>query len=193
MRTPSFLARLEAAPGAEEAVEKLLAEAADAADITEDGAWWALRFGAGEHAVLTVGAPPATDVLEQDRSLLDGDVVVEPLEVLAQKLHPKRQVGKALVLRLPVRSSNEAEATEALAAATSIVERELETVAWLALRFPDGDLGVVCGFPDRHARRAHLNGRFARDVGKRLFGMLDGFPSVEPADVLVQRRPASSR
>jgi len=189
--TTAWLARLEAVPGAEDEVEKLLRDRGTHVEV-DDGCWWALRFGSGEHAVFTTVAADAADPGIAS-SLLDGDVTLDEVEVLAAKVLPHRQASTALLLRLPVRSGSAAEATELLEAATKVVERELETVAWFALRFRDGDLGVACAFPDRHARRAHLNGRFARDAGRKLFTMLDSFPSVEPADVVEQRRPARAR
>lgn len=190
--TAAHLARVEARPGSEEPVEKMLCERG-ANVAPDDGCWWALRFAPGEHAVFTTLGASAVHGLDEEQGLLDGDVTVDEAEVLAGKLQPLRVVTKALVLRLPVRASAEGEAIEALCAGKPIVDRELETVAWFALRFADGDLGIVSAFPDRHSRRAHLNGRFARDVGRRVFGMLDGFPSVEHADVIEQRRPRRRR
>ena len=186
--TNAQLARLEARPGSEEPLEKLLLDHASTVTV-DDGSGWALRFSPGEHAVFTTEGRATLAGLDDDSALLDGPVTVDDVEVLACKVQPQRVVTKALVLRLPVRASEQEEAIDALRAGERIVAGELETVAWYALRHADGDLGIVSGFADRHARRAHLSGRFGRDVGRRVFGMLDGFPTVEHADVIEQRRP----
>lgn len=181
------IVRVEAKPGREDDLEKLLHDLH--ADLPADGCWWSLRLGSGEHAVFTTAPELDLSLFDEHAALLDGEVGVEPVEVLARKLAPQRIVTKALLLRLPVRASAVVEATARLEAATRTVDRELETVAWFGLRFGDGDLGVVAGFPDRHARRSHLTERFAREVGRDVFGMLDAMPSVELADVVDQRRP----
>lgn len=197
MTTRGLLARVEAAPGQEEALEKLLADAQAIVDA-EPGttAWFVLRFGHGEYGIFDAFPDEegrrahleggVVDALRENAGLLDSEPVIEPVDVLADKLSCTT-VTKGLVLRLPIKPSHAQDAEQFLQDGRSVVAEEPDTIAWFAVRFQDGDYGVFDVFPHARGRRAHLTGDIPKQLALHGLPWLGGLPHMSFADVFAQK------
>ena len=197
MTTRGLLARIEAAPGKEEELEKLLVGARSIVEAEPaTRAWFALRFGHGEYGIFDAFPDAAgrqahleggvVAALQEYSHLLDGDPTLEPVDVLANKLSTGT-VAKGLLLRLPIKASHADDAEAFLRDGQSVVAAEPATTAWFAIRFEDGDYGVFDVFPDKRGRRAHLTGDIPKQLAVRGLPWLQGLPSMSFADVLAQK------
>ena len=197
MTTRGLLARIEAAPGKEEELEKLLAGArsiveAEPATI----AWFALRFGHGEYGIFDAFPDEAgrqahleggvVAALQEHAHLLDGGPVLERVDVLADKLSTGA-VTNGLLLRLPIKPSHADDAEAFLRSGQAVVAGEPATTAWFAIRFENGDYGVFDVFPDKRGRRAHLAGDIPKQLALHGLPWLAGLPNMSFADVLAQK------
>ncbi|HEU5258654.1 MAG TPA: antibiotic biosynthesis monooxygenase [Vicinamibacterales bacterium] len=63
-----------------------------------------------------------------------------------------------LLVRLTAKPGKEAELTELLEEALSLVENEPATTAWFVVRFTQASFGIFDVFPDDAGRRANLVG-----------------------------------
>ncbi|MGH9164943.1 MAG: putative quinol monooxygenase, partial [Acidimicrobiales bacterium] len=131
MTTRGLLARIEAAPGKEEELEKLLAGARSTVEAEPaTTAWFALRFGHGEYAIFDAFPDDAGRqahleggvivALQEHADLLDGEPLIETVDVLADKLSTGA-VTKGLLLRLPIKSSHADDAEVFLRNGQSVV------------------------------------------------------------------------
>jgi len=197
MTTRGLLARIEAAPGKEEELEKLLVGARSIVEAElATTAWFALRFGHGEYGIFDAFPDEAgrqahleggvVAALQEHAHLLDGGPLIETVDVLADKLSTGT-VTKALLLRLPIKSSHADDAEAFMRNGQSVVAEEPATTAWFAIRFEDGDYGVFDVFPDKPGRRAHLTGDIPRQLALHGLPWLQGLPSMSFADVLAQK------
>ena len=197
MTTRGLLARIEAASGKEDELEKLLVDAqaiVDAEPATT--AWFALRFGHGEFGIFDAFPDQAgrqahldggvVAALQEHADLLDDEPLIEPVDVLADKLSTGA-VKKGLVLRLPIKSSHVEDTEAFLRDGQSVVAGGPATTAWFALRFEDGDYGVFDVFPDKAGRRAHLTGDIPKQLALHGLPWLQGLPTMSFADVLAQK------
>jgi quinol monooxygenase YgiN len=192
-----LLARIDAAQGSEEQLEKLLIEAQSIVN-GEPGTvtWFAIRFGHGEYGIFDAFDDEAgrdahlnggvVAALGQHADLLDGAPVIDRVDVLADKL-ASAQVSKGLLLRLPIKSDHGDDAAEFLRSGQAIVADEPATIAWFALRFDNGDYGVFDVFPDTKARRAHLLGEIPKQLALHGLPWLGGLPHVSLVDVLAHK------
>jgi quinol monooxygenase YgiN len=97
-------------------------------------------------------------------------------------------VSKALLVRLEALPGREDDVRDFLLQGQSVVERELGTVRWFAVRFGPTSFGIFDAFPDDEARRTHLSGDVARALGERT-GELFEEPAIEELDVIAEKRP----
>ena len=197
MTTRGLLARIEAAPGSEEELEKLLAGARSTVEAEPaTTAWFALRFGHGEYGIFDAFPDEAgrqahleggvVAALQEHAHLLDGGPQLETVDILADKLSTGT-VTKGLLLRLPIKSSHAHDAEAFLRDGQSVVAGEPATTAWFALRFEDGEYGVFDVFPDKRGRRAHLTGDIPKQLALHGLPWLQGLPNMSFADVLAQK------
>jgi quinol monooxygenase YgiN len=98
-------------------------------------------------------------------------------------------VTVGLLVRLIAKPGKEAELTELLQQALSLVENEPATTAWFAVRFTQASFGIFDAFPDDAGRRAHLVGRVASALRTRAADLLVEFPVIEEIDVLASKLP----
>jgi quinol monooxygenase YgiN len=85
----------------------------------------------------------------------------------------------------------EREVEHFLRSAVSLVEEEIGTTAWFAVRFGRGEYGIFDAFLDDAARREHLSGPVAyalQEQGKDLF---DAPPRVQSVEVLADKMPVT--
>jgi quinol monooxygenase YgiN len=197
MTTRGLLARIEAAPGREEEIEKLLV-AARSVVVAEPQttAWFALRFGHGEYGIFDAFPDDAgrqahldggvVAALREHADLLEGDPEIERVDVLADKL-ATGAVTKGLLLRLPIKSSHADDAESFLTGGKAVVDAEPDTLAWFGVRFENGDYGVFDVFPHKQGRRAHLTGDIPKQLALHGLPWLAGLPNMSFADVLAQK------
>ena len=195
--TRGLFATVEAAPGREEEVEKLLMGARSIVDDEpETTAWFALRFGRGEYGIFDAfpnsagrDAHLGGDVaaaLQEHADLFDGEPVFEEVDVLADK-RTGGKVAKGLMLRLPIKDDHADDAAAFLRDGEAIVNDEPATADWFAIKFDNGDYGVFDVFPDSKGRRTHLTGKIPQQLALHGLPWLNGLPHMSFADVMAQK------
>jgi quinol monooxygenase YgiN len=98
-------------------------------------------------------------------------------------------VTTGLIVRLEAKAGMEEELASFLRDALPLVQREPETVAWLALRTGTTSFAIVDAFPDDAARQAHLDGAVATALLGREQELLAEPPEIEHVDVLAAKLP----
>ena len=98
-------------------------------------------------------------------------------------------VSVGLLVRLEAKPGKEAEVGEFLRSALPLVQREMETTAWFALRFGPSSFGIFDAFPDEAGRQAHLAGRVAAALGARATDLFSSPPVIETVDTLASKLP----
>ena len=67
----------------------------------------------------------------------------------------------ALLVRLEAKPGKEQEVENLLRSGLSIVQSELETITWYAIRLGSSTFGIFDTFPSDTARNTHLSGQLA--------------------------------
>ena len=98
-------------------------------------------------------------------------------------------VTVGLFVRLEARAGREAEVGEFLRAALPLVQDELATTAWFALRFGPSSFGIFDAFPTEQGRQAHLAGRVAAALLARADDLLSSPPVIEKVETLAAKLP----
>ena len=195
--TRGLFATFEAAPGKEDDLERLLAEAQSIVEAEPaTTSWFALRMGRGEYGIFDAFPDDAgrnahleggvVAALRDHADLLEGEPVIEKVDVLADKRTPG-DVTKGLMLRLPIKDTHRDDAAEFLRQGESVVQDEPATTNWFAIRFENGDHGVFDVFPNTKGRRAHLTGKIPQQLALHGLPWLDGLPHMSFADVLAEK------
>lgn len=104
-----------------------------------------------------------------------------------------RMVTTGLMVRLEAATGKEEELVSFLVDALPLVEDELETVAWFAIRMGDSTFAIVDFFPDEAGRQAHLEGPVAAALSERASELLAESPTLEHVDVLAAKLPEQRR
>lgn len=201
MTTCGLFATIEAAPGKEAELERLLIDARAIVEAEpETLRWYALQMGRGEFGIFDAFPDDAgreahlgggvVAALGEHADLLAGEPQIEKVDVLADKV-TTGAVAKGLLLRLPIKDAHRDDAAEFLRGGASIVAEEPGTANWFALRFANGDHGVFDVFPDPKARRAHLTGKIPQQLAVHGLPWLAGLPSMSFVDVLADKGSAS--
>jgi quinol monooxygenase YgiN len=201
--TKGLLLRLEASPGKEDELERLLVESRSLVEQEPDTtAWFAVRFGASEYGIFDVFAHDEARSAHLSgavaRALTDrGDELfaaaprIAHVDVLADKLPASPgaadEVRKGLLLTFAARAGHEDDVADLLRGARGFVEREPGTLAWFAMRLQDRRYGIFDVFPDNRARFAHLTGRVPRELAKRGLSLLGSLPDMDRNDVLAAK------
>jgi len=98
-------------------------------------------------------------------------------------------VNVALWVRLDAKPGKEAQVEQFLRGGLDIVQQELATVTWYALRLGPSTFGIFDTFPDDAGRQAHLNGRVAAALMAKAGELLSQPPKIEQVDVLAAKLP----
>ena len=199
MVTHGLLVRLDAQASQAGATEEFLKSAPSMVQA-EPGtaAWFAVRFGkhdfgifdafAGESGRLAhLQGDVAASVFANAARLLNRQPAVETVEVIASKMPDtlaNQKVTCGLLLGFQAKKGNELKVEQFLRNAQPLVLQETDTLAWFALRWPDGRYGIFDVFPDHGARFAHLTGHVTRELTMQAFTLLGGMPSMDMLDVL---------
>ncbi|TFW28735.1 putative quinol monooxygenase [Massilia horti] len=201
MLAKALLIHLDAKPGVEATVEELLLGSLPAARAeTWTRAWSFLRFGRGEYAVFAAFAdeqarqahlqgPVALTLTARAGELLMKEPRFERIDILACKVPvviPRRDDSKGLLLSFKARAGHESDVEQFLRGARLYVVEETGTTAWFAVRFEDGDYGIIDTFPDNGARFAHLTGHVPRELAKHALSLLGSMPDIHMLNVLAE-------
>ena len=89
-------------------------------------------------------------------------------------------VTVALLVRLEAKPGKEADVESFLRDSLSLVQEELATTAWFAIRMGPSTFGIFDAFPDESGRQAHLSGRF-RAFHKAAHYRKDRYPCSQAA------------
>ena len=93
-----------------------------------------------------------------------------------------------LIVRLEARPGKEEEVATFLRDARLLVEREPQTVSWLAVRNGTSSFAIVDAFADDTGRQAHLTGPVAAALTQRGDELFAQPPTVEKVEVLAEKR-----
>ncbi len=185
MVTVGVLARFEAKPGNEAAVERFFQEGLPIVQRqSAETAWYAFRlgpttFGAfaafadeeARHALLSVGGPV---LAERHPELFAEPPTFEMADVLAAKLPGgEKSVTVGFLIRYEVLSA---------------VQKQSGTMAWYAFRLGPTTFGVFDVFPNEESRQANFDDGAAR-VKEKDSGMIEDTFVIEKFDVLAARLP----
>jgi quinol monooxygenase YgiN len=203
MLSHGLLARLKSKPSQIAETEQFLKSALPLVQAEPaTPVWFALRFGRGEYGIFDAFAGEegrqahlqgqvAAALTSQAPQLLDGSLDIERVEVLASKMPTETTLQAAapevtcgLLLAFRAKKDNELKVEQFLRAAEPMVHEERGTIAWFALRWPQGRYGIFDVFPDHGARFAHITGHVPRELTKHAFTLLGGMPSMDMLDVL---------
>jgi quinol monooxygenase YgiN len=195
--TRGLFATLEAAPGKEDELERLLVDAQSIVEAEpKTTSWFALRMGRGEYGIFDAFPDDAgrdahlqggvVAALRDHADLLEGEPHIEKVDVLADKV-TSGEVTKGLLLRLPIKESHRDDAADFLRNGESVVNAEPGTTNWFAIRFENGDHGVFDVFPNPKGRRAHLAGKIPQQLAIHGLPWLDGLPQMSFTDVLADK------
>ena len=98
-------------------------------------------------------------------------------------------VTVGLLVRLAAKPGRELELEQFLRSALPLVESELGTPVWFALKFGPLSYGIFDAFPDETARQEHLAGAVAAALMARAEDLLAAPPDIEYMDTFVSKLP----
>ncbi len=200
MVTVGALARFEAKPGNEAAVERFFQEGLPIVQRQPASTvWYAFRLGpttfgafaafateAERLALLSVGGPV---LAERNSELFAEPPTFEMADVLAAKLPGgEKSVTVGFLIRYEVKSGKEAVAESYLQEALSAVQKQSGTMAWYAFRLGPTTFGVFDVFPNEESRQANFDDGAAR-VKEKDSGMIEDTFVIEKFDVLGTKLP----
>jgi quinol monooxygenase YgiN len=99
-------------------------------------------------------------------------------------------VGVGLFVGLEAKPGKEEAVAQFLEGALPLVQQELQTTTWFALRFAPSRFAIFDTFPDEAGRDAHLAGQVAAALMEQAPELLATAPSIEKLDVLAAKLPA---
>jgi quinol monooxygenase YgiN len=99
-------------------------------------------------------------------------------------------VSVGLLVTLQAKPGKEEDLASFLQSALPLVQQEVQTTAWFALRIGASRFGIFDAFPDEAGRAAHLAGQVAAALMDRAPELLAEPPSIEQVDVLADKLPA---
>lgn len=96
-----------------------------------------------------------------------------------------------LFVHLEAKPGREFEVENFLRDALPLVQDELGTTAWFALRIGPSTFAIFDAFPDEQSRRAHIEGKLAANLISRAPDLFARPPIIERVDVLADKLPGS--
>jgi quinol monooxygenase YgiN len=98
-------------------------------------------------------------------------------------------VTVGLLVTLEANPGKEGELAAFLEGALPLVEQELQTTAWFAVRVASSRFAIFDAFPSEAGRDAHLAGPVAAALMENAPELLASDPSIELVDVLAAKLP----
>lgn len=99
--------------------------------------------------------------------------------------------NSGLLVRLEAKHGKEREVEHFLRSAVPLVEEEIGTTAWFAVRFGRGEYGIFDAFLDESARREHLAGPVAHALQEHGSDLFDAPPHMQSVEVLADKMPVT--
>jgi quinol monooxygenase YgiN len=99
-------------------------------------------------------------------------------------------VNVGLLVRLEAKPGKEADVERFLRGGLSLVQEELATTAWFAIRMGPSTFGIFDAFPDESGRQAHLSGRVAAALAEKASELFTNSPTIEKVDILAAKLPS---
>lgn len=202
MNSHGLLVRMHAKQGKDAAVEEFLHSALPLVqDEPGTVAWFAVRFGRGEYGIFDVfpddaardahlAGPVAAELKRRAGELFETEPRLQKFEVLADKMpvvstyHPDT---KGLLLKFKAKSGHEQDVEQFFRYAHELVQNELSTTAWFAMRTNDDEYGIFDVFPSNADRFVHLVGRVPRELARQAFTLMGSMPDVEMLNVQAEK------
>ena len=202
MITRGLLVRLQCQHGKDSEVEQFLRSALPLVENEPATvAWFAIRFGRSEYGIFDVfpddagreahlTGPVAKALTEHAAALFAEPPDIQKLDVLAYKL-PEAPLltpdTKALLLTFEAKSGNEDGVERFLKNMETVVQEEVGTKAWFAIRLKEGEFGIFDTFPDQVGRFKHLTGHVPRELAKHALALLGSLPDPELPSVIAEK------
>ncbi len=101
-------------------------------------------------------------------------------------------VSVALWVRMEAKPGKESTVENFLRSALPLVDQELATTAWFAIKLGPSTFGIFDAFPDEAGRQAHLSGKVAAALMENAPELLARAPQIEKIEVLAAKLPQSS-
>lgn len=202
MVTQGLIVRLEAKAGKAKEIEEFLESALELVrQEPATTAWFAVRFGRSEYGIVDffpdasalqahIDGPVASSLFANAGTLFTEAPKVQKLQVLADKfpvIATNEYSTKALLLSFKAKAGHEQAVEQFLRGAQALVEDELYTTTWFALRFDNGEYGIFDTFGGPSGRFDHLTGRVPRELAKHALTLLGGVPDIDLIDVLAEK------
>jgi quinol monooxygenase YgiN len=102
----------------------------------------------------------------------------------------RNMVNVALLVRLEAKPGKEADVERFLRSGLSLVQEELATTAWFAIRMGPSTFGIFDAFPDESGREAHLSGRIAAALAEKASELFAKPPTIEKVDIVAAKLPS---
>jgi quinol monooxygenase YgiN len=99
----------------------------------------------------------------------------------------------ASLTRLRAKAGKEKEVQELLQESVALVNEDVSTLLWLALRSGSRTFTIVAAFADQAAREQHVNGPVAEVVLQREPDLFESTPQIERVTVLGAKVPHERR
>jgi quinol monooxygenase YgiN len=99
-------------------------------------------------------------------------------------------MATGLLVRLDARAGREREVEQLLKSALPLVEEELGTRSWFAVRFGKGEYGIFDSFVDEAAREEHLQGPMAMAL-QQSNELFESPPRLQKVEVLADKLPVT--
>lgn len=96
-------------------------------------------------------------------------------------------VKVGLFVRLEARPGKEADVEAFLRDGLAVVQQELATTTWYAIKLGPSTYGIFDTFPDEAGRQAHLTGRVAAALMGRADELFSQAPWIEKIDILASK------
>lgn len=96
-------------------------------------------------------------------------------------------VSKGLFVKLTAKPDKVAEVEALLNGGLSLVNDEVLTVTWYAIKFDANTFGIFDTFAADEGRNAHLNGKLAAALMANAADLLLEGPSIEKIDILANK------
>ena len=94
------------------------------------------------------------------------------------------KVKLALIAKLEAKPGKEAEVESFLKGALPLVQAEIGTIAWFAIRMGTASFGIFDVFNDETGRQAHLSGKVAAALMAKTSELFAKPPEIQKWDVL---------
>jgi len=101
-------------------------------------------------------------------------------------------VTVGLWVPLEAKPGKEQDVADFLEGGRALVDQELETTAWFAVRLGPSSFAIFDVFPDDSGRQAHLSGKVAEALMAQAEDLFATPPEINQVDVIAAKLPGAS-